>query len=346
MSADVAGLRVRRQGLRIAAAVSVGFAWAVLAGAVLPFLGPFFAIQLLLSPRPPRMGQAIGLAVVVVGSSIVMLVLTGVLREQPPALVAVLALVYFVCFFLQAAGRGGGAPFLVLVVAIIVPMLGILQKDLGQSITVILANGIVAGLLLTWAAHAAFRDPGELPPPPPPPPHPGAGSVRRAAGNAAILLLMVCYCLTNGAMSSAVVVPITVASLLGQLDLAKRPVAVIGLMVVNLLGGVVASLAFAIYELWPAPLWLFLIVLVVGLLFGGKAAADRAATRTYAGGLSIFCILFGLGVSPLPSSTPESFSTRVGFILFAIVYTVTMASLIWRPSDAEPSPVGRGVHAP
>ena len=163
--------------------------------------------------------------------------------------------------------------------------------------------------------------------------------MRRAAANAAILLIMVCYCLTNSAMSSAVVVPITVASLLGQLDLAKRPVAVIGLMVVNLLGGLVASLAFAVYELWPAPVWLFLIVLVVALLFGGKAAADRAAAKTYAGALSIFCILFGLGVSPLPASTPESFSTRVGFVLFAVVYTVTMAALVWRPADAA---AGRG----
>ena len=59
--------------------------------------------------------------------------------------------------------NGGGAPSW-FSSSLIVPMLGILQKDLGQSITAILANGIVAGLLLTWAAHAAFPDPGELPP--------------------------------------------------------------------------------------------------------------------------------------------------------------------------------------
>lgn len=337
MSADVETLRIRRHGLRIAAAVAVGLVWGVLAGKILPFLGPLFAVQLLMAPRPPSLGQGVGMATVILASGTLMLVLTGLFADRPVVLSTFLALVYFACFYAQVTGRGGGAPFLVLVVAIMVPMFGVLQMDLGQSIISILLNGVVTALLLAWAAHVVFPDPGGLPAahPPPAPPVPGDGSTRRAVANAAILLVMVVYCLTNDALSSAAVVPITVASLLGQLDLTKRPMAVIGLLAVNLLGGIAASLAFAIYELRPSLLWMLAVVLVVALLFGGKAAAARATAPMYAGALTIFCILFGLGVSPLPGSAAESFSTRIGFVFFAIVYTITLAAIVWRPGSSK-----------
>lgn len=340
MSAEVERLRARRHGLRIAAAVAAGLAWAGLAGQVLPFLGPLFAIQLLMAPRPPSLGQGLGMVTVILASSVAMLVLTGLSADRPLVLSTFLALAYFACFHAQATGRGGGAPFLVLVAAIIVPMFGILRMELGQSIVTILLDGVITGLLLAWAAHAAFPDPDGSPAAAPPsvPTALGDGSTRRAVTNAAILLAILVYCLTNDALSAAAVVPITVASLLGQLDLTRRPLAVVGLMAVNLLGGIAASVAFALYELRPSLLWLLAVVFVVALLFGGKAAADRASAPMYAGALTIFCILFGLGVSPLPGTAAESFSTRIGFVLLAILYTVTLASLLWRPVRADAKP--------
>lgn len=334
MSAETECLRIRRHGLRIAVAVAVGFTWAGLAGQVIPFLGPLFAIQMLMAPRPPGLTQGIAMLALIVVASSVMLILTEILGGRPLAYCFVLLLVYLACFVAQAAGRGGGAPFLVLVVATIVPMFAILQQDLGQSLVLVLLNGVATGLLLTWTTHALFPDPGGPAPVPAARP-PEIGSIRKPFASAAILVAVVCYCLTDNTMAAAAVVPITVASLLGQLELVDRPMAVVGLMVVNLFGGVVASLAFTIYELRPTILWLFAVVLVVALLFGGKAAADRASAPMYAGALTIFCILFGLGVSPLPGSAASAFSDRVAMVLFAIAYTVTMAALLWPTTTAE-----------
>ena len=81
-------------------------------------------------------------------------------------------------------------------------------------------------------------------------------------------------------------------------------------MIVNLLGGIVASIAFTIVQLRPELPWLFLILLVVSLLFGGRAAADVRTGKVYAGVLVTFLILFGLGISPLPGSSAEAFSTE------------------------------------
>ncbi|MGE3993065.1 hypothetical protein [Pseudorhodoplanes sp.] len=48
-----------------------------------------------------------------------------------------------------------------------------------------------------------------------------------------------------------------------------------------------------------------------------------------AGALTTFLVLLGLGVSPLPGSPSELFSTRVAYVLFAILYTLCLAVLLW-----------------
>ncbi len=98
---------------------------------------------------------------------------------------------------------------------------------------------------------------------------------------------------------------------------------------VNLFGGVLASLAYAILTLRPNLFSIFLIVLVVALFLGGRAAARTREAPMFAGALTIFLILFGLGVSPLPGSAAESFATRIVYIAVALTYTLLLATILW-----------------
>lgn len=316
--------------MRIAVAVAVGFTLGVANGQILPFLAPMFAAQFLVaSPGPLAPRQAIGLLVLILVAGISLAWLTGVLTDRPLALLSLLGLIYFIGFLMQA--RGGTAGFLIIVVAVMVPILGILQKDLGEGIVLMLFKGALGGIVLAWLSHVLLPDPGgrHAPPLAPIPPE---RPIWRSLANAAIVLAMVLLCLTNESFSTAIVVPITVASLLNQLDLATSARTAWGLVIVNLLGGIVASIGFAFIELRPTLPFLFLTVLLVGLLFGGRAAADPKAGKVYAGALTTFLILFGTGVSPLPASTPESFTTRIGLVLFAIACTFCLAALLWPPA--------------
>lgn len=324
--------RAKRQGLRIAFAVAIGFTMSTAEGSPLPFLAPMLATQFLIGGlKPLGLRQAVGFVVLIAVCGLAMVWLTGIFGDKPAALLISLGLIYFFCFLLLVLGMGGQAAFLVLILAVMVPLLGVLQKDLGEGIVVILLKAAVAGVVLTWLAHAAFPDTGGKIPPTPVSP-PSSQATMRALANAAILLVMVTVCLVSDRFSSAVVVPITVASLLNQLDLAASGRAAFGLVAVNLLGGIVASVAFALLELRPELPFLFLIVLTVGLLFGGRAAADPTSGRIYAGALIIFLVLLGLGVSPLPGSTVESFATRIGQVLFAIACTLCLTALSWPAS--------------
>ncbi|MCF3642550.1 DUF2955 domain-containing protein [Rhizobium sp. TRM95111] len=325
----------RRKGLRVALAVSVGFTASVAAGAIVPFLGPLFAAQFLLAEsRPMPLARMLGMVLLILLAGIGMMAVTASFGDHPPTFLLLLALVYFPCFLAQTAGRGGAAPFLILVVAIIVPLLGILNETLAASILSILTIGVLTGAALMWAAHALVPEPVSDAQQAEPPPRRPASHLR-ALANTVILLAAVTICLTSDELAAALVIPITVASLLGQIDLATSSRASFGLVIVNLAGGVVGSLAYAILMLRPNLLTMFLIVLVVSLLAGGRAAARSPDAKVFAGALTIFLVLFGLGVSPLPGSAAESFSTRILYVMGAIAYTLLTTALLWR-SPATP----------
>ncbi len=323
--------RAKRQGLRVALAVTVGFSLALVNGSVLPFLAPLFATQFLLaSYSPPGLRQGLGTVLLIFVVGALLIFLTGLLGDRPLVLLPLLWLCYFSCFFAQGRQVGGAGPALMLVIAIVVPLLDILQRDLGESIVLVLAKAVSIGLLLAWGAHAVFPDIGRSPVAPAPLQRSELTCVmRQAMASGAILLGIVGLCLIDPRLATAMVIPITVASLLSQFELGMSSRTAAALIVINLLGGVAASLAFAVIELRPNLLWVVLILLLVSLLFAGRAVMGAVTGKVFGGGLTTFLILFGLGVSPLPGETPELFSTRIAYVLFAVVYALCMASLFW-----------------
>ena len=336
MSTDGALQRAKRQGLRVAFAVTAGFCLGLVAGSTLPFLAPLFATQFLLaSCRPPPLRQGLVTVLVIILTGALLVFFTGLLDDRPWVLLPLLWLFYFACFTAQGRRLGGAGPALMLVIAIAVPMLDILQRDLGESIVLLLAKSVSMALLLTWAAHALLPDSDdahtdELPAPT----YELTLVLRQAMASAAILLLMVALCLSDPRLATAMVVPITVASLLSQLELGMTSRMALGLVALNLLGGVAASLAFVLVELRPA-LWLVAsVLLAVSLLFAGKAALGTATGKVFGGGLITFLIVFGLAISPLPNSAAELFSTRIAYVMFAIVYALGMAALLWPRAQA------------
>jgi hypothetical protein len=328
MPADISSVsRQRRIGLRVALAVAAGLTLNLATGEVIPFFGPLLAVQFLIfgaGPLPLSKAIAFVGLVLVVGQAFI--VLNGIFGDQPVQLLALLGLFFFACFFVQARGQGGPVIFLCLVIAITVTLLDRVHSTLDTGIIAILLQAYLSAVVLSWLAHAIL------------PGHNAIDDARQAApvtdrpamralADAAILLGAMTLCLTNNALSLALVLPITVASVLLQFDFATSVRSALSTVAVNLLSGVLASLAFAFVELRPSLPFLFLTVFLVGLTLGGRATAGRA--KMYAGALTTFLILFGSGIAPLPTTTPESFATRIGYVLLAVGYTLCMTALLW-----------------
>ncbi len=333
-AAALALSRQRRVGLRVALAVAAGFTWNLATGAVIPFFGPVLAVQFLIfgaGPLPLSKSVAFVGLVLVVGQAFILI--NGIFGDNPIQLLALLGLFFFVCFFVQARGQGGPVIFLCLVIAITVTLLDRVHDTLDTSIIAILLQAYLSAVVLSWLAHAILPGHDAIENAPQAAPV-SDRPVMRALADAAILLGAMALCLTNDVLSLALVLPITVASVLLQFDFATSVRSALSLVAVNLLSGVLASLAFAFVELRPSLPFLFLTVFLVGLILGGRAAAGLA--RMYGGALTTFLILLGSGISPLPTTTPESFSTRIGYVLLAVGYTLCMMALLW-PRDRSVS---------
>jgi hypothetical protein len=328
--------RARHFGLRLAFAVSAGFTAAILVGSVLPFLAPMLALQFLAtSRRPLPLAAGIVMAAVVFVTGGALTLLVGLFSDRPVVLLLLIGLLYFFCFTAQALGKALPIVGLVLTISTVTLVLGMAHIDLGQAMSAVLLGSLAAGLLIAWAAHALFPEPaasgpGNAAPAAPAHAHP----LQRAASNTLILLGSVLICFINPAFTTAIVVPLTVVSLINQADIVHDQKAIWGLLVVNIVGGLLASFAYTLLSMRESLVFMFLILLTMGLFLGGRAA-DPVRGKVFAGSLGIFLVVFGLGVSPIPTTAPESFQTRMVMVLFAILYAVIGIGLFWR---TEPHP--------
>ena len=96
----------------------------------------------------------------------------------------------------------------------------------------------------------------------------------------------------------------------------------------NVVGGLAATAAYLLVTLLPSPAFLLLVVLLVGLLFGGQIARGGQSAPIYTVALMTFLILLGLGLSPLPQDSGTLFIARVFDVLVAAAYAIGMSSLL------------------
>jgi len=73
---------------------------------------------------------------------------------------------------------------------------------------------------------------------------------------------------------------------------------------------------------------LLLVVLLAGLVFGGRIARGGERAPIYTVGLMTFLIVLGLGLSPLPQDSGTLFIARVLDVMVGAVYAIGMASLL------------------
>ena len=239
-----------------------------------------------------------------------------------------LGLIYFGCFYQQANGKGGPTIFLVLVIAVMVPLLTILNEDLGDTILMILVQGVVTGMLLMWVAHVLIPDRGS-------PALKAATATtypraaRYAAANTAILLIAVVACLTREGLATAIVIPITVVSLLSQFDVAASTRAALGIVITNITGGLAASVAFGLLQMTAVPHFPLPIGTARWLGIRRPCRHACAGRQTLRGCLDDLPPRIRNRRVTASGSAAESFSTRVTYILVAIAYAIFMTTLLW-----------------
>jgi hypothetical protein len=248
--------------------------------------------------------------------------------EIPTLCVLLIAMLLFTAFYVQA-GRGGLAPFVLMVAVSVLPVLALQAAEAATVVAAELIKASIAAFFLVWATWAAFPDPQTATTPPSPR---AAASVASSRARARVALV-----------NTAVLMPVEIAFLL--FDLTNATVALIttiaivrtqthavrlgmvgGLLQGNVLAGLAAFGAGSLIMAWPSLPMLFFSVLLVALLFADRlTVAEPDRSPTYVVGLTSSMALLDGSLSG--EGAGEGVYQRLIYVAAAIAYILGALAL-------------------
>ena len=314
-----------RLAFRIALAAAVGFTLGYVLGWDFPFLPPLFAVQLLTASRSLNLKQAVGFAVLMVAGCVFSVLIAQIFVQTPFVLILVLSLLNFLAFLMLARGRAVPLANILLITVPVVPLVAVTDIKLAYGLVFTLIAGSILAVLLVFLAYAFFPARGQ-PNEAADPPAEARFPVGAALANTAVLMSLLILFISSGSPVSVIII-MTAVTILRQPAMAGHGAAY-GFVMGNVTGGLAATAACLLVVLFPSPVFLLLVVLLFGLLFGAKIAEGSDLAPMYIVGLTTFLIVLGLGLAPLPGDSGAVFIARVFNVIIAAIYTIGVASVL------------------
>jgi hypothetical protein len=315
----------RRSALRLAFGMMLGFLLAAMFRLEFFFLPPLLAVQILaLTRRPPSLAEAGGIFLLIALLAIVTPVVSSAVVRQPLIYVSLIGLVLFFGFLLDSAGKRMPATFILMLGATI-PLVLVQSTQAASILSRELIAATAIALLVVWAVFAAFPATTTASTAAIAQPAAAHAAPRAALINLLLLLPVLLLFLFDTALSLVAV--IVIINIVRQRERGMASRAALGLLFGNVLGGALATLAYFFVSVRPGTLFFLLVVLLVGLVLGGRGAIGAAKAPVYSVALGSFVILLGLGVVPLPSDSGVLFVERLFNVLLAGAYAVGAIAL-------------------
>ncbi|MBL8708808.1 MAG: DUF2955 domain-containing protein [Rhodospirillaceae bacterium] len=340
-----------RQTLRLALALALSFTIGEAQDQTFAFLTALFAVQMLAkSPDMPSLKQGFGFALIMSVAALAALTLAGILLHKPVAYLLVMGILVFGCFQLQARGKGGPVPQLLLICSVALPVIAQQSTDLALAFTAIMVEAAIGAPLVVWLVHAILPTTAMPAARASPPPMADAsdGLLRRSLLATLVLLLPFAWYMMHPNAASIVIL-ITCIGILGQAPALQLRTAG-GLLLGNLIGGVAASLAYLAVTLLPSLVLLFLVCLLAGIVLAARLYSPSPLAPVYAIALTTFLILLGTGLAPIGDGSAVAFIARLADVALASLYAIG-AIILFRAAGAAahksepPSPPGEKAHA-
>ncbi len=322
----------RNGALRTAFGAVIGF---LLAGAfhiTLFFLPALLAVQLLsLMVRPPALAQGIALVFLMGVLAWITLLIAGAFSGQPVVYLLMVGLLVFFGFLLDSAGKAIPAT-LMLILGSTLPLVVAQSADAAAGIAGALIGATVIALLAVWTAFALFPAASRAAAAAPA----SHASPRAALINTALLIPVLLLFLIDGRMTFVAI--IVIVNIIRQRERGAASLTALGLLFGNILGGVLASIAYAFVSVQSGPVFFLLVVLLFGLMLSGWGVVAGPKAPIYGVAFVSFIILLGLGIAPAPGETATYFVDRLASVLGAGAYAVGAISLVSRRDAAAEAP--------
>ncbi len=329
-AAHGAHVRIVRQALRLALAATLAFGFAEYQGWEFSFLAPMIVVQLLAAmPSGIKPAQILAIPLLLAGASLAALVASNLFNGTPAVLLLCVGLIIFLAFYGERRGISPFAMSLIRIAFCAIPIITIISAPTGEEFARLLVLSGITAVVVVAIAHAVLPTPDNGPPAAPSPGLDAAVATRIALSDTLVLLpLLVAFII--GADINNLVILIMTLNILRQIDPSRGARLAMGLILGNLLGGAAGVVAHELVVLTDSFAFFLFAVLISSLWFAGRIARGGPAAPIYVVGLASFILILGLGVSPMPGASAESFIIRVLKIIIASAYTIGALSLVSR----------------
>ena len=325
MFRDPALLERRNHGLRLAFAVALGLVFEILRGALVPPLAAAIALQLLALPGPrPTTKMVVGLFVVVTGASLFAYGVSVLTADQILPYALGVGLIYLWGFALAAQPKTAAVGTMTLTMGIVVTTLAAVSTDLAAVLVVELLLSVAFGIALVFLAHAVFPQRTPIAGASAEAGVPVGGSARAMV--AALIILPLHLALSADGVA-AMVVLLTVATMLRQVRVEQAARYATNSAVGNLLGGLLAAAAVRVVSLHDAIPVLATVVVAAALLIAWSIERVPTFAHVLLPGFVAFTVLFGLAFMPASLSADVEVLKRLVQIVAAGLYALGAVSL-------------------
>ena len=314
------------RALRLGLGVAICFIIAVSINWQLAYLTPVLLSKLLSSPKKPISAKAgMGLLIIILLSFFPFLILGQIAIVQPAVAIALSLLGFFYIFYANALGKLNPIITIMMLIGItVLPLMTLTKPELSWWFT----SGFIfsAGMAIVFALICFWLMPDPADTHYPAPAEPQSNTEKllaqiQAGISTLVVFPLALYFYATNALSEALII-VFVAILMQNTDLASNIKAGIGLVVTNILGGVVALAIFTILAAAPT-LPIFTLIMMAGcLLVAQQMYSDSKLAPFFAAGFSTTLVLLGSITTSAGGDFNEKFFTRIIQITLASSYVV------------------------
>ncbi|MBB3268663.1 hypothetical protein FHW79_006338 [Azospirillum sp. OGB3] len=332
MFRDPASLERRNHGLRLAFAVALGLVFEILRGALVPPLAAVIALQLLALPGPrPTAKMVVGLFVVISGASLFAYGVSVLTADRILPYALGIGLIYLWGFALAVQPKTAAVGTMTLTMGIVVTTLAAVSTDLAAVLVAELLLSVAFGIALVFLAHAIFPQRAQIA---------GAAAAVAAAAEAgalvevtsramvAALIILPLHLLLAADGLAAMVVLLTVATMLRQVRIEQAARYAMTFAAGNLLGGLLAAAAVEVVSLHATIPVLATNVVAAVLLIAWWVERVPTFAHVLLPGFVAFTVLFGLAFAPASLSADVELLKRLAQIVAAGLYALGAVSLV------------------
>jgi hypothetical protein len=312
--------------LRFTAGTTVAFIASEAMGWAPTFLAPVLVAVLLASlPAAPPLKVGLGLVLVMAVAAGLAFVLSSLLQLVPIILTGLVGVLIFVAFEAMAQQRAKLPATLLLLCMATIPVIALTAPAYAAVLPKALVRSMAVAVVLVWAVYAAWPCIARRPP------QPAAVAkdepIKMAlVGTAVVMPVMLAHLLFG--LADALPVLVTVVLLVATFDIREGATESLVKMLGNLVGGLIAIVAFIVLAVFPSLLTLGLITVVISAFSAARIAKGGAqaavALMTFNSALIVLSTAIGN-----PSASSGVWLTRLFQFGLACVFATAMMTLIW-----------------